>query len=97
MIHGVDCWISDEDIVSACKDKGVLAAKRTTKKRPGGTVNQLSLLCLTVDMTELPLVSLWVIKDISCESLYARCYIHCTKCQMIGHTVNICKGFERCV
>ena len=96
VIHGVVLDISEDDIVVAYKDQGVIAAKRMTKKGPGGKVTQLSLVCLTFDMVDLPLSI-----TMGYQSYPVRAYvpdvIRCYKCQRIGHTVNNCKGPQKCV
>lgn len=95
VISGVPLDVSEEEIVSDCREFGVTAARRITRRRDGQLTKTLSV-CLTFNSPKMPsYVKLGYL--IFETKPFIPPVVRCYNCQRIGHVADGCRSKTRCV
>ena len=95
VISGVPLDVSEEEIVSDCREFGVTAARRITRRRDG-QITKTQSVSLTFNIPKMPsYVKLGYL--IFETKPFIPPVVRCFNCQRIGHVADACRSHTRCV
>ena len=95
VIYRIPPELSDQEILSECKQMGVTDARRLTYTRNGQTGKSLSV-CLTFNTPNMP-KKVQLGYEIFDVKPYIPPVIRCFNCQRLGHVASACRSKIRCV